>query len=71
MVMKNETIDTGARAEHCDKAVALGVLQSAAGFYIGTECAVCRVPYSRESGYYESRDKAETALSTNDYGRTI
>ena len=49
-----------------DEAVSeLRVLQSAAGFYVGRveispECY--EFPYCRESGYYPTREKAESAL---------
>jgi hypothetical protein len=39
------------------------VLESGAGFYIGTMCN--DGPYSRESGYFPTREEAETALATN------
>lgn len=39
------------------------VLQSAAGWYIGTECN--DGPYSRESGYFPTREAAQTALKDN------
>jgi hypothetical protein len=39
------------------------VLMSGAGYYIGTECN--DGPYSRESGYFRTREEAETALATN------
>lgn len=44
----------------------LQVLQSAAGFYIGTSHEY--LPYSRESvEYWPSREKAELALDTNSW----
>jgi hypothetical protein len=39
------------------------VLESGAGFYIGTMCN--DGPYSRESGYFPTREEAETAFATN------
>ena len=44
----------------------LRILQSAAGYYVGrveiTEEGY-EVPYCRESGYYPTREKAESALA--------
>ena len=43
----------------------LRVLQSAAGFYVGRVEFMpggYELPYCRESGYYPSREKAESAL---------
>ena len=45
----------------------LKICQSAAGYYIGRMCD--EGPYSRESGYYETRPKAKLALDTNNYSR--
>ena len=52
----------------CRQKLKLEVLQSAAGYYIGTFCKNCG-PYSRESGYYATKDEAATALTTDKYGR--
>ena len=38
-----------------------GIYQSAAGFYIGRICPECG-PFDRQSGYFESREKAEEYL---------
>jgi len=67
MVMPRETLATGAPpvCPHCGTAVQLEVLQSAAGYYIGTQCR-CG-PYTRESGYYPSREDAEAALVNNEW----
>ena len=51
----------------CQISLALQVLQSAAGYYIGTWCD-CG-PYSRESGYYPTREEATEALNNNNFGR--
>lgn len=61
-----ETIATGACAtcSDCKVELKLQVLKSAAGFYLGTMCN-CG-PYSRESGYYETREEAENDLKTGD-----
>ena len=45
----------------------LQVLQSAAGFYIGRTCEEIPgliEPYSRESGYYRTREAAEADMDT-------
>ncbi len=52
----------------CQSDLAIGVYQSAAGFYIGFFCNECG-PYSRESGYYPTREKAQEALDTGNYWR--
>jgi hypothetical protein len=39
-----------------------------AGYYVGFWCDRCG-PYSRESGYYQSREEAEKALSKGTYAR--
>jgi hypothetical protein len=45
----------------------MGVYRSAAGHYVGTYCE-CG-PYSRESGYYTSREDAQKALNSGEFGR--
>ena len=52
----------------CGAELNIQVLSSAAGYYIGFFCPQC-VPYSRESGYYLSREEAELALSRDLFGR--
>lgn len=50
----------------------LEVLRSAAGWYIGRLCIDsdgCQQPYSRESGYYLTKEAAETALINDNYFR--
>ncbi|WP_045861792.1 hypothetical protein [Teredinibacter purpureus] len=42
------------------KELELKVMKSAAGFYLGTEFNDS--PFTRESGYYDSKDDAQTAL---------
>jgi hypothetical protein len=44
------------------------VLRSNAGFYIGFMCYNCG-PYSRESGYYPTKEEAQKALNENSYMR--
>lgn len=62
MVQPAETIGSGApkRCEDCGVALRLEVLQSEAGYYLGTECG-CG-PYSRETDYFKSRADAEKEL---------
>ena len=69
MTLPNETIATGAepRCPDCQAMPKLAVHRSAAGFYLGTWC-LCG-PYSRESGYYPTREAAAAALKTGAYGR--
>ena len=69
MTLPRETIATGAepRCEDCGQMPALAVYRSGAGYYIGTWCA-CG-PYTRESGYYRTREQAEQALHRGGYGR--
>lgn len=52
----------------CGAELSIKVCVSAAGYYIGFFCPNCG-PYSRESGYYSSRDEAETALSRGLFSR--
>ncbi len=68
-MLPGETIASGAASTcpECGTVLELQVLRSAAGYYIGTACA-CG-PYSRESGYYPTREKAANALETRNFGR--
>ena len=62
-MIPGETILTGAPStcRHCHKKLVFEVLESAAGFYIGTACD-CG-PYTRESEeYYRTYEEAEAAL---------
>ena len=45
----------------------LDVYRSGAGYYIGTYCN-CG-PYTRESGYYRTRELAQANLDSGTYGR--
>jgi hypothetical protein len=63
-MLTGETVFSGAD----DPGTDIKVLQSAAGYYIGyldTDGA----PYSRESNYFHTREKAELALKRNAYWR--
>ena len=68
-MLPGETIASGAPSvcPDCAAQLQLGVLQSAAGFYIRTRCE-CG-PYSRETGYFKSRDLASAALLGGHFGR--
>jgi hypothetical protein len=61
-MIPGETIANGASktCTECQVTLFLKVCQSAAGYYVGTQCN-CG-PYSRESGYFGSREDAELAL---------
>lgn len=67
-MMKGETIASGApsKCSECGVEPKLEVLKSNA-YYIGTMCD-CG-PYSRESGYYETREEAEKALAAGGFER--
>ncbi len=68
-MLDGETIASGAapRCEDCLKMPKIDVYRSAAGFYVGTYCD-CG-PYSRESGYYRTRELATAALQSGGYKR--
>ncbi len=65
MVLAGETISTGG-SDTCDCGIKLKfqICQSGAGYYIGTYCSECG-PWSRESGYFKTRELAQTALDNN------
>lgn len=69
MVLLGENITTGGsdKCTDCGKKLEFMVCQSNAGYYVGTWC--CCGPFSRESGYYRSRDEAQKALDSGKYGR--
>lgn len=46
----------------------LAVWRSSAGYYIGTACAGCGQPESRETGYFRRREEAESALARMKHG---
>lgn len=62
-MLKGETILTGAprTCGDCSKSVEMGIHHSAAGYYYGGFCD-CG-PYSRESGYYPSRESCQDAIN--------
>lgn len=63
MTPPRETIADGAPSICliCGKKLILKVCCSAVGYYIGTFC--CE-PHSRESGYYGTREEAESDLGS-------
>ena len=62
-MIRGETIMSGANPRCCGKVLKFEVLQSPAGYYIGTYCKRCG-PYSRETGYYSTKDKAQKHLKS-------
>jgi len=58
-MLPGETIASGASptCPECGVSVRMGIYHSPAGYYIGTYCN-CG-PYSRETGYYPTREKAQ------------
>lgn len=61
-MLPGETILSGADPTCCGEQLPFRVLHSGAGFYIGTFCTNCG-PYSRESDYFATEDKAKTTLA--------
>ncbi len=69
MVLPGETISTGASPFCCGKKLKIEVLESAAGYYIGTFCPNCG-PVSRESIlYWRDFETASDALNTDNWQR--
>jgi non-ribosomal peptide synthetase component E (peptide arylation enzyme) len=68
-MLPNETIGNGAPSTcpDCQLKLVNAVHRSGAGFYIGTFCN-CG-PYSRESGYFATKEEAQAALESGNYGR--
>jgi hypothetical protein len=69
MALPGETIALGApdTCPSCGTQLKLRVLRSGGGYYIGTMC--CCGPYSRESGYYRTREEAQDELDSGIFGR--
>lgn len=61
MALPGEIDRTTCGDEDCGRPLELQVCQSAAGYFIGTECPM-HGPNSRESGYIASREEAEDTL---------
>lgn len=68
MASPGEVGHIGSTCMDCGAALPAQVLMSGAGYYIGTFCPNCG-PYSRESGYYATREEAEIALKNGTFGR--
>lgn len=69
MTLPGECINSSTTTCHeCGTELSIGVQKSAAGYYVGFFCDCCG-PYSRESGYYQSHEEAEKALSKGTYAR--
>ena len=69
MTLPGECVnDTSTACINCGTELTIKVLSSAAGYYIGFSCPLCG-PYSRESGYFQSAEKAQDALDAGVYGR--
>lgn len=68
-MIPGETIATGAPSTcpDCNTKLVNQVLRSNAGHYIGTVCH-CG-PYSRESGYYPTREAAQSDLDKGTFSR--
>lgn len=68
MTMPGETIATGASNVCPDCGVKLeNAVHYSNAYYIGTWCE-CG-PYSRESGYYKTREEAEKTLASDTFTR--
>ena len=64
MAVDGELIGLGSiTCEDCDTELPLQVCHSNAGYYLGHYCPKCG-PYSRETDYFPTREKAETELTT-------
>lgn len=67
-MVKGETVATGAprkcEDKGCPGAEGPKVCSSAAGHYIGYWCDGCG-PWSRESGYFRTREDAQAALDSD------
>ena len=69
MALPGETVgDNTTICTSCGRKLHLEVLHSAAGYYLGFFCPNCG-PYSRESGYYRTREEAAEALESGHFGR--
>jgi hypothetical protein len=61
-MLPGETILSGASSTcDCGFTVKPEILNTPAGYYIGTFCPNCG-PYSRESEYYKSREQLQMAI---------
>jgi len=60
-VLEGETILNGTNPTCCDKVLEFQVLNTPAGYYVGTFCDTCG-PYSRETGYFPTMEDAQKVL---------
>ena len=67
-LLEERVNETQTACMECGTVQTIQVLSGAAGYYIGFFCPECGF-YSRESGYFHSRDEAETAFDLGDFGR--
>lgn len=67
-MLPGETIASGASNICCGNVLAMQVLHSRAGYYIGTQCPNCG-PYSRESDYYLTPGAAQADLDSGNFSR--
>lgn len=65
---RGQRVITAINCTECGRVLYLKAYQSNAGWYLGYRCGNCG-PFSRESGYYPSRNEAELAALEGDYGR--
>ncbi len=63
MALTGELSGTAGATCTCGMELELQVLSSAAGYYLGYFCNECG-PWSRETGYYPTREMAKKDLST-------
>lgn len=64
MALPGELLGTGTiTCDLCGAELPLKVCQSGAGYYLGHFCNQCG-PYSRESGYFRTREEAKRALQS-------
>jgi len=69
MTLPGECVnDTETTCYECGTKLAIEVQRSAAGYYVGFFCSRCG-PYSRESGYYPTIERARQALDSGSYFR--
>lgn len=68
-MLPGETIFSGApeTCSHCIRRVRLEVMRTS-GWYVGTQC-FCG-PYTRETGYYGTKEEAQAALKRIKNGET-
>jgi hypothetical protein len=69
MALPGETVgEKSCICMDCGAELHIKVCRSEAGYYIGFWCNTCG-PYSRESGYYSTAEKAQIALDNDEYYR--